>query len=141
MSIYHGQALVAGAAEGPVLRLREPLSFWGGLDPHTGRIIDRWHPDCGLTLTGALLFMESGRGSSSSSTVLAESLRLGTGPAGLILTAPDAILLIGCLVAFELYGAACPLLVLEADDWQVCAAAKTAKIARDGQKSTVIASI
>lgn len=132
---------MTGEAEGPVLTLREPLSFWGGLDPHTGLIIDRWHPDCGCSLAGTILVMESGRGSSSSSTVLAESLRLRTGPAGIILAAPDAILLIGCLVAFELYGVACPLLVLERSDWQACAAAKTIKISSDGQKSTVIASI
>jgi predicted aconitase len=36
--------LVPGAASGPILRLDEPLSFWGGLDSATGTIIDRLHP-------------------------------------------------------------------------------------------------
>ncbi|HEX6988308.1 MAG TPA: DUF126 domain-containing protein, partial [Bacillota bacterium] len=76
-----GQPLVDGTASGPLLRLDEPLSFWGGLDPASGRIIDRRHPQHGLAVTGRVLLMPGGRGSSSSSTVLAEAIRLGTGPA------------------------------------------------------------
>ena len=73
--------LVPGTAEGEVFVLAEPLSFWGGLDATTGEIIDRWHPQSGAILTGRMLLMESGRGSSSGSSVLAEAIRAGTGPA------------------------------------------------------------
>ncbi len=101
--------LVPGTAVGDLLTLAEPLSLWGGLDPETGLIIDRSHPQLGQSLTGTIVAMPHGRGSSSSSSVLAESLRLGTGPAGFILDAPDSILVIGSLVANRLYGTVCPV--------------------------------
>ena len=103
--------LLEGSATGQVLVLREPLSFWGGVDPVTGRIIDASHPQLGETITGRLLVLPHGRGSSSSSSVLAESLRLGTGPAAILLTEPDPILLVGALVAKTLYGSVCPVVV------------------------------
>ena len=50
-----GTPLVPGEASGPVLALDEPLSFWGGLEPETGLIIDRRHPQLGACVTGAVL--------------------------------------------------------------------------------------
>lgn len=93
------------------LVLDEPLSFWGGVDPATGLIVDRRHPQCGERVTGRVLVMPSGRGSSSSSTVLAESVRAGTAPAAIVLRDPDEILVLGALVAEELYGRTIPVVV------------------------------
>ncbi len=59
--------------------------------------------------------MPSGRGSSSSSYVLAEAIRAGTAPAAIILREPDGIIALGAIVARELYGAAPPVVVLSAD--------------------------
>ena len=59
--------------------------------------------------------MPSGRGSSSSSSVLAESIRLGTAPLAILLADPDEILVLGALVAEYLYGRTCPIVVLPAD--------------------------
>ena len=101
--------LVGGTAVGELVRLTEPLSLWGGLDPETGLIIDRSHSQLGLSVTDTILAMPHGRGSSSSSSVLAEALRLGTGPAGFVLDSPDSILVIGSLVAQRLYGRVCPI--------------------------------
>jgi len=103
------RTLVGGTAVGKLLRLTEPLSLWGGLDPETGLVIDRNHPQLGMSVTGTILAMPHGRGSSSSSSVLAEALRLGTGPAGFVLASPDSILVIGSLVAKRLYGRVCPI--------------------------------
>jgi predicted aconitase with swiveling domain len=61
--------------------------------------------------------MPSGRGSSSSSSVLAEAIRLGTSPAAIILLTADPIVALGSIVAGELYGRAVPVLVLEAADY------------------------
>ena len=58
--------------------------------------------------------MPSGRGSSSSSSVLAECLVNGTGPAAILLGEPDAILVAGAFVAAELGGPRCPVLVVGA---------------------------
>ena len=48
----HGVLLVPGAAAGPVVCCDEGLSFWGGVDPDTGRIIDAHHPNHGQDLAG-----------------------------------------------------------------------------------------
>ena len=110
-----GQALMAGRAQAPALVLAEPLSFWGGIDVASGRVIDRSHPDLGAVVTGTILVMPGGRGSSSSSSVLAECLRLGTGPAAIVLSIPDPILTVGAIVAQTLYNAGCPIVVCPID--------------------------
>jgi predicted aconitase with swiveling domain len=113
-----GRALLQGRASGEAVVLDEPLSFWGGLDPASGRIIDRRHPQAGGTVTGRILVMPSGRGSSSSSSVLAEAIRAGTAPAGIVLAEPDGIVVLGALVARELYGTTIPIVVLGRDGYE-----------------------
>ena len=127
-------ALVPGAAEGAPLRLDEPLSFWGGLDPPTGRIMDRWHPQRGATIAGRALMMPAGRGSSSGSGALAEAIRLGMGPAAILLLRRDAIVVVGALVAAELYGRECPVALVREQDWEALAAAARLRVrtGRDG---------
>jgi predicted aconitase with swiveling domain len=110
-----GRTLVAGRATGTALVLDEPLSFWGGLDPATGDLIDTHHPQLGSNLAGRVLVMPSGRGSSSSSSVLAEALRAGTGPAAIVLRDPDEIVALGAVVARELYGIETPVIMVDAD--------------------------
>ena len=105
------RTLVAGTAQGRALVLDEPLSFWGGLDPATGDIIDARHPQYGATVTGRILVMPSGRGSSSSSSVLAEAIRAGTAPAAIVLAEADSILALGAIVARELFGTTIPVVV------------------------------
>lgn len=102
---------VAGQATGPAIVLSEPVSFWGGFDSATGKIIDQLHPQCGLCLTGAVVFMRSGRGSSSASSVLTEAVRLGTAPVAFVLEESDEILALGALVGEELYGTHTPIVV------------------------------
>lgn len=107
-----GRALVGGRASGAALVLTEPLSLWGGLDPATGRITDAHHPQRGALIGGRVLVMPAARGSSSSASVLAETLRAATGPAAIVLGAPELILAIGSVVAGELYGVAPPVIVV-----------------------------
>jgi predicted aconitase with swiveling domain len=110
----NGRFLVEGVAEGEALVLDEPLSLWGGLDPATGRIVEIGHPQLGAVVTERILVMPSGRGSSSSATVLAEAIRLGTAPAGIVLREIDEILAIGVLAAVELYGTPIAIVVVDA---------------------------
>ncbi len=105
------RTLVPGRATGPALVLAEPLSFWGGIDPKSGTLIDMHHPQVGQELTGRVLVMPAGRGSSSSSYVLAESIRTGTAPAAIVLAEPDPIIALGALVAAELYDRRVPVVV------------------------------
>jgi predicted aconitase with swiveling domain len=109
---FEGRVLVAGTAAAPALVLETPLSLWGGMDPRTGRISDHHHPQLGASMNGRVLVMPSGRGSSSSSSVLAEAIRLGTAPLAILVEEPDEILVLGAVVADHLYGRTCPVLVL-----------------------------
>jgi predicted aconitase with swiveling domain len=111
-----GRVLADGVADGPALVLEEPLSFWGGIDPASGLIIDARHPQLGVAVKGRVLVMPSVRGSSSSSSVLAEAARAKTAPAAILLGEPDLILSVGAAVAEELYGRRIPILVLGTDD-------------------------
>ena len=117
------RGLVFGKAQGAVLKLDDPLSFWGGFDSASGKVIDRFHPQHGLCLSDAVLFMERGRGSSSGASVLAEAIRLGTAPTAIILLDEDAIIATGALVAQMLYGLDCPVVAIgDRAEWQRFAA-------------------
>ena len=127
-----GRPLVAGDAAGPVLALSEPLSFWGGVDPATGHIVEPRHPDVGRSVAGQVLALPAVRGSSSSSSILAELLRLGLGPVAIVLGEPDEILVVGALAAQELYGVSCPVVLLDADAYTAVAGLTAVVVAADG---------
>jgi len=126
------RVLVAGEATGPVLALDDPLSFWGGLDSETGSIIDHHHPQFGQCVAGTILAMRSGRGSSSASSVLAEAIRLGTAPAAVVLLEPDEIIVIGAVVADEMYGITMPVVVVNESTFERLRSAMSAQIGADG---------
>jgi predicted aconitase with swiveling domain len=113
------------------LVLDEPISFWGGVDENTGRVIDTHHPQSGASVVGMILVLRCGRGSSSSSSVLAECLRNGVGPAAIVLAEPDPILALGALVANELYRTEMPVVVLAADAYAACSAARELTVEAD----------
>ena len=110
--------LVEGKANGEVLKLDEPLSFWGGVDPETGEITDLRHPQGGMSVKGKILMMPFGRGSSSGSSVIAEGIRSGSGPAGIIMMEADEIIALGAIAADEIYGKAMPLIVVEKTEYE-----------------------
>ena len=121
-----------GAAKGPVLILTEALSFWGAFDPREGEIIDIHHPQRGAKLKGVVLVMPETRGSGTAPGGIAEALRLGTGPAAIILGKGDMNLAIGAEVAQTLYGTPCPVLEVDAQTYAVITSAKHIDIANDG---------
>ena len=82
-------------------------------------------------MVGAILVLRCGRGSSSSSSVLAECLRNGVGPAAIVLAEPDPILALGALVANELYGTGIPVVVLAGDGYAACSAAHALAVEAD----------
>jgi len=97
------EILVQGkAGEGEALLLTAPISFWGGVDARTGRIADVRHPQHGESISGRVLFLPGTIGSSSASAVLMELAHNGHAPAALVLHEPDAILLLGLIVAREM---------------------------------------
>ena len=136
-----GEALAPGQARGTTLVLDEPISFWGGVDENTGRVIDTRHPQSGASVAGMILVLQCGRGSSSSSSVLAECLRNGVGPAAIVLAEPDPILALGALVASELYGTEIPVVVVAADAYAACAAARELTVEADDRSTRALVRI
>ena len=122
---------------GVALVLDEPLSFWGGVDAATGEIVDGHHPQRGANVAARVLVMPSGRGSSSSASILAECARAGTAPAAILLGEPDLILAIGAVVAEELYGVRIPVVTLPPDRLASLADAATVRIGPGGEVRTV----
>ena len=86
------------------MRLTAPLSIWSGLDPDTGAIIDRRHPQFGQSMAGRTVILPGTRGSTSSPGVLIEAIRRGHGPAAIRLEKPDLTVTTALQVAGLLYG-------------------------------------
>jgi predicted aconitase with swiveling domain len=135
--VSESRTLAPGDARAAALVLDEPLSFWGGVDPASGRIIDRHHPQHGRSVAGRILVMPSGRGSSSSSSVLAEAVRAATGPAGIVLREPDGIVALGALVAAELYGSEVPVVVLAPAEYDRVRSLDVIRVQASGVRAVV----
>ena len=105
----HCRAVLGRRAEGPWLRLAAPVSFWGGVDPLTGRIIDATHPQHGADITGRIVFSPGLKGSTAGPGALLEAIAAGHAPAALICPAPELVPVAACLAA-ESLGYAPPVL-------------------------------
>lgn len=116
--------ILPGHAEGPLLLAGEGLSFWGGVDPKTGAVIDTHHPLRGSNVAGAVLAMPTSRGSSSGSPVLLELIRNGRAPAALIFREPEDVLTLGALVAAHLFDKTLPVIRLDAEEFAALSSAK-----------------
>jgi len=80
-STASGSVLVDGNASGPLLVSDVGISFWGGIDPQSGNIIDEHHPLKGSNVSGKILVIPSGRGSCSGSGALLELIVNNCAPA------------------------------------------------------------
>lgn len=124
----HASSILAGNAEGPVIASAEPLSFWGGVSPETGSIIDVHHPLHGICLTGGILMMPSSRGSCTGSGVLLDLILTGRAPAALVFSEAEDVLTLGALIAAEMFGKPLPVLRLAPESFAALSRAKTARI-------------
>jgi len=132
MTPVSARVLFPGEAEADVLRLDEPLSFWGGFDPLTGIIVDNNHPQKGLCVTGKILVMPTTRGSGGTPGGVAEAIRNGSGPAAIIMREGDVNVMVGAAVAHQLYELACPVLEVPAQDYEALSAIRRLRIRHDG---------
>ncbi len=121
-------SILGGTAEGSVVHLTEPLSFWGGVDPATGRVIDARHPQAGADLAGAIVVVSSTRGSCTGSGVLLELALAGRAPAALVFSGSEDVATLGALVAAEMFGRELAVLRLSEPAFAALAAAGSARI-------------
>ncbi len=136
-SVHTARTLAPGTGRGTILRLDQPLSLWGGMDTERGVVIDPHHPQEGAMLSGRVVLMPSGRGSSSSSSILAEAVRAGTAPAAFVLLEADPILALGSIVAAELYGREVPVVVIDRTSYEHLAAGLVATVDASPDGATI----
>jgi predicted aconitase with swiveling domain len=109
------RVVIRGRAEGAALVSTESLSFWGDIDPATGRVTNPRHPLHGERLAGRVLVYPAGRGSCTTSGILLELIRTGQAPAAIVTRSVEPVLAVGPLVGETLYGRTIPLVTLEAE--------------------------
>ncbi|KFE50549.1 aconitase X [Pseudomonas syringae] len=111
-STVSGRSLIEGSAQGALLFADTGLSFWGGVDPYSGEVIDRHHPLSGQNVSGRVLAIPNGRGSCTGSSVMMELISNGHAPAALVLAEADEILTLGVLVAQYFFARSLPVLCI-----------------------------
>ena len=132
MAKLSARSILPGSASGPIIAAGEALSFWGGVDPASGRVIDVHHPLHGATITGGILMMPSSRGSCTGSGVLLDLALTGRAPAALIFSEAEDVLTLGALIAAEMFEKSLPVLRLSHDAFAALCRAKSAKITETG---------
>jgi len=116
-----------------VIASREPLSFWGGYNYHTGEIIDRRHPLSGQRVGGCILALPFTRGSSTTTAVLLEAVKAGTAPAAILTTQVDTFFALASIVADEMYHTPIPLVALDEEDFLSLHSGMQAVVRLDGR--------
>ena len=123
-----GQAIIPGSASGAILACREGLSFWGGVDPVTGIVIDAHHPLCGQSIAGKVLVMPTTRGSCSGSGVMLDLALNGIAPAAFVFQEAEDVVTLGAMIAGKMFERPVPVLRLDAEAFAMAAAAQSAEL-------------
>ena len=129
-NISHNDAIiyVQNDVDSDIVVCDEGLSFWGGIDPDTGVIIDIHHPNCGEKLSGKIVLMPTSRGSCSGSGVLLQLAQNGNAPAALIFRETEDILTLGAMIAERLFDKNIAVLRLVPKIYNLLSEEKSAKI-------------
>lgn len=133
MSALAGRVEIPGVAEGEILKLTKPISFWGGVDAKTGRISDPRHPEHDVCISGKILVLPGMIGSSSASYVLTELMMEKLGPAALVIPEADAILPLAVIVSREMGWGSIPVIRLPVAEQAALETGARARIAEDGR--------
>jgi len=99
LRILNGRIIHPGEARGRALVSSEPISFLGGVDAETGRVVDPRHPLSGCDVSGRVLVFPTGKGSTVGSYVLYQLARNGHAPAALINARCEAIVAVGAIIS------------------------------------------
>ena len=129
--LIQGRPVIPGESEGELLISDQPLSFWGGYDQYTGEIIDRRHPLSGKIAANKILAIPFTIGSSTTTAILLESIRVGKAPTAIITTKKDHFLALASIVADEMYKKPIPILTISDKDFQNLRNGQTLKINKE----------
>ena len=99
MEQLEGRLISKGKAEGQALVTSQPISFYGGVDPNTGVIIEKGHELQGQSVKDKILVFPQGKGSTVGSYTLYRMKKNGTAPAGMINKECETIIAVGAIIS------------------------------------------
>jgi len=94
-----GRTISKGVAEGEALTTSQPISFYGGVDPDTGIIIEKGHELEGKKVKGKILVFPNGKGSTVGSYTLYRMRKNDTAPAGILNKECETVVAVGAIIS------------------------------------------
>ena len=94
-----GRIISKGKGAGEALVTSQPISFYGGVDPNTGEIIEKGHELQGKIVKGKVLVFPTGKGSTVGSYTLYRMKKNGTAPAGIINKECETVVAVGAIIS------------------------------------------
>jgi predicted aconitase with swiveling domain len=94
-----GRSIFHGSTQGEALVSAQPISFFGGVDPETGIVVERGHPLEGQHITGKILIFPTGKGSTVGSYTLYRLKKNGFAPRAILNENCETIIAVGCIIA------------------------------------------
>ena len=94
-----GRAIWRGWARGEALVSNQPISFYGGVDPETGKIIEKGHELEGRSIAGKILAFPYGKGSTVGSYIILRLKRRGIAPKAIVNIRCEPIIAVGAIIA------------------------------------------
>lgn len=97
--ILKGRKVAKGSAEGEALVSSEGISFYGGVEPETGNVVEKGHPLEGMSVKGKVLVFPAGKGSTVGSYALYDMKKRGNAPAAIINREIETIVAVGAIIS------------------------------------------
>jgi len=97
--ILKGQKVSGGKAEGKAMVSTEGISFYGGVEPETGNVVEQGHPLEGKSVSGKILVFPEGKGSTVGSYTLYQMKKRGTAPAAIVNKQAETIVAVGAIIS------------------------------------------
>jgi hypothetical protein len=94
-----GRRIYKGVAEGEAIVTKDGISFYGGVDPDTGKVVEVGHELEGQSITGKILVFPMGKGSTVGSYTLYRMKKNNTAPAAIVNKQIDTIIAVGCIIS------------------------------------------
>lgn len=94
-----GRTIYKGIGEGEALATTQPISFYGGVDPNTGIVIEKGHELQGKSVKGKVLVFPTGKGSTVGSYTLYRMKKNGTAPAGIVNRECETVVAVGAIIS------------------------------------------
>jgi predicted aconitase with swiveling domain len=94
-----GRTIYKGRGEGIALTTTQPISFYGGVDPNTGEVIEKGHELQGRSVKGKILVFPTGKGSTVGSYTLYRMKKNGTSPAGIVNSECETVVAVGAIIS------------------------------------------